>query len=85
MDFPSLSRSSVRAYSHVDSQTSTNISIARGAALRKTSFAKPTAEYQAVLDEVPYHQEAIQALADIYTRLNEPAIAAQYYGASSTA
>ena len=27
------------------------------------------------------NQEALQVLADIYTRLNEPALAAQYYGA----
>ena len=38
-------------------------------------------EYQAALDEAPSHPEALQALADIYTRLNEPSMAAQYYGA----
>ena len=30
---------------------------------------------------MPSHQEALQALADIHTRLNEPELAAQYYGA----
>jgi len=49
--------------------------------LEKNKLREAVAEYQAVVDEVPSHQEALQALADIYTRLNEPAQAAQYYGA----
>jgi diguanylate cyclase (GGDEF)-like protein len=49
--------------------------------LEKNKLREAVAEYQAVLEEVPSHQEALQALADIYTRLNEPALAAQYYGA----
>ncbi|HXQ25355.1 MAG TPA: diguanylate cyclase [Candidatus Acidoferrales bacterium] len=49
--------------------------------LEKNKLREAVAEYQAVVDEVPAHQEALQALADIYTRLNEPAQAAQYYGA----
>jgi diguanylate cyclase (GGDEF)-like protein len=49
--------------------------------LEKNKLRDAVAEYQAVIDEVPSHQEALQALADIYTRLNEPALAAQYYGA----
>ena len=49
--------------------------------LEKNKLREATVEYQAVLDEVPSNQESIQALADIYTRLGEPAQAAQYYGA----
>ena len=49
--------------------------------LEKNKLREAVAEYQAVLEEVPGQFEAIQALADIYTRLNEPALAAQYYGA----
>jgi diguanylate cyclase (GGDEF)-like protein len=49
-------------------------------ALEKNKLREATSEYQAVLEEVPANQEAIQALADIYTRLNEPGLAAQFYG-----
>ena len=48
--------------------------------LEKSKLREAATEYQVVLEEVPSHQEALQALADIHTRLNEPAIAAQYYG-----
>jgi len=48
--------------------------------LEKNKLREAVTEYQAVLNEAPAHQEALQALADIYTRLNEPALAAQYYG-----
>ncbi|MGB0036375.1 MAG: tetratricopeptide repeat protein [Candidatus Acidiferrales bacterium] len=48
--------------------------------LEKNKLREAATSYQAVLDEAPSHQEALQALADIYTRLNEPALAAQYYG-----
>jgi diguanylate cyclase (GGDEF)-like protein len=48
--------------------------------LEKGKLRDAVTEYQAVLDEVPSHQEALQALADIFTRLNEPSQAAQYYG-----
>jgi diguanylate cyclase (GGDEF)-like protein len=48
--------------------------------LEKNKLREAVAEYQGVLEEVPSHQEALQALADIYTRLNEPALAAPYYG-----
>jgi diguanylate cyclase (GGDEF)-like protein len=48
--------------------------------LEKNKLREAVSEYQAVINEVPSHQEAVQALADIYTRLNEPAVAAQYYG-----
>jgi diguanylate cyclase (GGDEF)-like protein len=60
----------------------TNKHLDRGRrSLEKNKLREAVTEYQAVLDEVPGHQEALQALADIYTRLNEPALAAQYYGA----
>lgn len=49
--------------------------------LEKNKLREAVSEYQAVLNEAPGHQEALQALADVYTRLNEPAVAAQYYGA----
>jgi diguanylate cyclase (GGDEF)-like protein len=49
--------------------------------LEKNKLREAVVEYQAVLEEMPAHQEALQALADIFTRLNEPAQAAQYYGA----
>lgn len=48
--------------------------------LEKNKLREAVTEYQAVLEEAPAHQEALQALADIYTRLNEPSVAAQYYG-----
>jgi diguanylate cyclase (GGDEF)-like protein len=49
--------------------------------LEKNKLREAVAEYQAALEESPAHQEALQALADIHTRLNEPELAAQYYGA----
>ena len=48
--------------------------------LERNKLREAVAEYQLVLNEAPSHQESLQALADIYTRLNEPALAAQYYG-----
>jgi len=48
--------------------------------LEKNKLREAVTEYQAVLEEAPAHQEALQALADIFTRLNEPALAAEYYG-----
>ncbi len=48
--------------------------------LEKNKLREAVTEYQAVLEEAPANSEALQALADIYTRLNEPALAAQYYG-----
>ena len=47
--------------------------------LEKSKLREAAEEYQAVLAEAPAHQEALQALADLYTRLNDPARAAQYY------
>jgi diguanylate cyclase (GGDEF)-like protein len=49
--------------------------------LERNKLREAVSAYQAVLDEMPSHQEALQALADIYTRLNEPAQAARYYAA----
>ncbi|MGH9689183.1 MAG: tetratricopeptide repeat protein, partial [Candidatus Acidiferrales bacterium] len=60
------------------SEASKNLERARRS-LEKNKLRDAVAAYQAVLDEVPSHQESLQALADIYTRLNEPARAAQYY------
>ncbi|MGA7031215.1 MAG: diguanylate cyclase [Candidatus Acidiferrales bacterium] len=48
--------------------------------LEKNKLREAVAEYQAVFEEAPGNQEALQALADIYTRLNEPSLAAEYYG-----
>src|ERR1700719_3392481 len=47
--------------------------------LEKNKLREAAAEYQAVLELVPINQEAVQALADIHSRLEEPEIAAQYY------
>jgi diguanylate cyclase (GGDEF)-like protein len=49
--------------------------------LEKNKLREAVSEYLAILDEAPSNQEALQALADIYTRLNEPALAATYYAA----
>jgi diguanylate cyclase (GGDEF)-like protein len=48
--------------------------------LEKNKLREAVTEYQSVLEESPSNSEALQALADIYTRLNEPSLAAQYYG-----
>jgi diguanylate cyclase (GGDEF)-like protein len=48
--------------------------------LEKNKLRDAITEYQAVVDQSPGYTEAIQALADIYTRLNEPAQAAHFYG-----
>jgi diguanylate cyclase (GGDEF)-like protein len=48
--------------------------------LEKNKLREALADYQAVLSEMPSNQEALQALPDLYTRLNDPAKAAQYYG-----
>jgi diguanylate cyclase (GGDEF)-like protein len=60
------------------SEASKNLERARRN-LEKNKLREAVAAYQAVLDEAPSHQESLQALADIYTRLNEPTRAAQYY------
>jgi diguanylate cyclase (GGDEF)-like protein len=48
--------------------------------LERNKLREAVTEYQLVLNDAPSNQEALQALADIHTRLNEPSLAAQYYG-----
>jgi len=48
--------------------------------LERNKLREALSEYQLVLNDSPSNQEALQALADIYTRLNEPSLAAKYYG-----
>jgi diguanylate cyclase (GGDEF)-like protein len=48
--------------------------------LEKNKLQDAIAEYKTVLEAYPANQEAIQALGDIYTRLNDPVQAAVYYG-----
>jgi diguanylate cyclase (GGDEF)-like protein len=48
--------------------------------LEKNKLREAIGEYQAALEESPSSLEAIQALADLYSRLNEPHKATQYYG-----
>ncbi len=48
--------------------------------VEKNKFREAVSEYEAVLDEAPAHQEAIQGLADLHIRLSEPELAAQYFG-----
>ena len=49
--------------------------------LEKNKLREAVSEYQAILEEAPTNQEALQALADIYSRLNEPALADPYSAA----
>ncbi len=48
--------------------------------LEKNKLREAVTEYQSVLEAAPTHTEALQSLADIYTRLNEPGRAAYYHG-----
>jgi len=48
--------------------------------LEKNKLREAVTDYELVLNESPGHPEALMALADIHTRLGEPAVAAQYYG-----
>jgi diguanylate cyclase (GGDEF)-like protein len=48
--------------------------------LEKNKLREAITDYELVLNESPGHPEALMALADIHTRLGEPAVAAQYYG-----
>jgi diguanylate cyclase (GGDEF)-like protein len=48
--------------------------------LEKNKLREAVSEYEAVLEEAPTQTEAIQGLADIHTRLNEPERAAEYFG-----
>src|SRR3989475_12894933 len=48
--------------------------------LEKNRVADAIEAYLAVLDEAPQHQEATQALGDLYARMDQPDRAAVYYG-----
>jgi diguanylate cyclase (GGDEF)-like protein len=48
--------------------------------LEKNRVEDAIEAYLAVLDEVPLHAEASQALGDLYTRVDQPDRAAVYYG-----
>ena len=48
--------------------------------LEKNRVADAIAAYLAVLEEAPQHQEATQALGDLYSRTDQPDLAAVYYG-----
>lgn len=48
--------------------------------LEKNRVEDAIEAYLAVLDESPQHQEATQALGDLYSRLDQPERAAIYYG-----
>src|SRR5438552_11290874 len=48
--------------------------------LEKNRVEDAIEAYLAVLGEAPNHQEATQALGDLYARLDQPERAAVYYG-----
>ena len=48
--------------------------------LEKNRVEDAIAAYKAVLDEAPQHQEATQALGDLYARADKPDRASVYYG-----
>src|SRR5712675_1804637 len=48
--------------------------------LEKNRVEDAIAAYKAALDEAPQHQEATQALGDLYARANKPDRASEYYG-----
>src|SRR5207237_10429517 len=48
--------------------------------LEKNRVEDAIEAYLAVLDESPQHQEATQALGDLYARMDQPDRAAIYYG-----
>ncbi len=48
--------------------------------LEKNRVEDAIEAYLAVLDEAPQHQEATQALGDLYSRIEQPERAAVYYG-----
>src|SRR5208283_3905469 len=48
--------------------------------LEKNRVEDAIEAYQSVLQEAPQHQEATQALGDLYTRVDMPDRAAVYYG-----
>ena len=48
--------------------------------LEKNRVEDAIGAYKAVLDEAPQHQEATQALGDLYARTDQPERASEYYG-----
>src|SRR6202045_4234178 len=48
--------------------------------LEKNRVADAITAYLAVLEGAPHHQEATQALGDLYSRTDQPDFAAVYYG-----
>ena len=48
--------------------------------LEKNRVEDAIEAYLAVLDDAPQHQEATQALGDLYARMDQPERAAVYYG-----
>src|SRR5437870_10298241 len=48
--------------------------------LEKNRVEDAIEAYQAVLEAAPTHQEAMQALGDLYARLDQPERAATHYG-----
>jgi tetratricopeptide (TPR) repeat protein/GGDEF domain-containing protein len=48
--------------------------------MERNKLREAAAEYEAILVEFPTNQESIQALGDLYTRMNEAEKASQYYG-----
>ena len=48
--------------------------------LERNKLEEAAAAYQSILNEAPSHQESLQGLGDIYTRLGQPDRAATYYG-----
>jgi len=48
--------------------------------LEKNRVEDAIEAYLAVLGEAPLHQEATQALGDLYARMDQPERAAVYYG-----
>jgi tetratricopeptide (TPR) repeat protein len=48
--------------------------------LEKNRVEDAIEAYLAVIDEAPQHQEATQALGDLYARMEQPDRAAVYYG-----
>jgi diguanylate cyclase (GGDEF)-like protein len=48
--------------------------------LERNKLEDAVEAYQVVLEAAPTHQEAMQALGDLYTRLDKPDRAATYYG-----
>jgi tetratricopeptide (TPR) repeat protein/GGDEF domain-containing protein len=48
--------------------------------MERNKLREAAAEYESILAEFPTNQESVQALGDLYTRLNEGEKASQYYG-----